>query len=266
MTSDTPAAPRTRARPRGIVGIACFAIGIISVLATSAAGAEPISLNGSTTVIRVLVGPHQAEIEAASGQQIVITGNGSQRGLADLVAGKAQIAMISAPLEPEIAKINAKQPGAIDLDRLRAHVVGSARVAFAVHPANLVRRLSPDQLTDILVGKTQNWREVGGLDQGIIIVTAQPGDGLRSIVESTLLPGRVLAKDARAMTNATQIAKVVAQVPGAIGIVAAANLDSSVAEIKQDSALITPLILVTIGDGTPQVRRVIDAVAKLGQF
>jgi phosphate transport system substrate-binding protein len=265
MTSDTSTAPSARAPPRGIVGIACFAIGIISVLATSAAGAEPISLNGSTTVIRVLVGPHQAEIEAASGQQIVITGNGSQRGLADLMAGKAQIAMISAPLELEIAKINAKQPGAIDLDRLRAHVVGAARVTFAVHPANPVRRLSPEQLTDVLVGKTKNWREVGGLDQGIIVVTAQPGDGLRTMVESMLLPG-VLAKDARAMTNATQIAKVVAQVPGAIGIVAAASLDSSVAEIKQDAALTTPLILVTIGDGTPQVRRVIDAVAKLSQF
>jgi phosphate transport system substrate-binding protein len=263
MTLHTPAAPRARAPPSGIVGIACFAIGI---LVASAAGAEPIFLNGSTTVIRVLIGPHQAEIEAASGQQIVITGNGSQRGLADLMAGKAQVAMISAPLELEIAKINAKQPGAIDLDRLRAHVVGAARVAFAVHPDNPVRRLSPDQLTDVLIGKTQNWREVGGLDQGIIIVTAQPGDGLRTMVESTLLPGRVLAKDARAMTNATQIAKVVAQVPGAIGIVATASLDSSVAEIKQDAALITPLILVTIGDGTPQVRRVIDAVAKLGQF
>jgi len=28
----------------------------------------------------------------------------------------------------------------------------------------------------------------------------------------------------------------------------------------------TALILVTIGDRTPQVRRVIDAAAKLGQF
>jgi phosphate transport system substrate-binding protein len=246
--------------------IACFAIGIIVAALVGAASAEPIFLNGSTTVINMLVAPHQAEIEAASGQKIVVIGNGSQRGLADLMAGKAQVAMISAPLELEVDKINAKQPGAIDLTRLKAHVVGSARVAFAVHPDNPVRRLSPNQLTDVLVGKTENWREVGGLDQRIIIVTAQPGDGLRTMVESTLLPGRELARDARGMTNATQIVKIVAQVPGAIGIVSAASLDSSVAEIKQDAALTNPLILVTIGEGTPQVRQVIDAVAKLGQF
>jgi phosphate transport system substrate-binding protein len=263
MPLHTPAAPRARAPPAGIVGIACFAIGI---LVASAAGAEPVFLNGSTTVINMLVGPHRAEIEAASGEQIVATGNGSQRGLADLMAGKAQVAMISAPLELEVAKINAKQPGAIDLSRLRAHVVGAARVAFAVHPDNPVRRLSPDQLTDVLVGKIENWRDVGGLDQRIIIVTAQPGDGLRTMVESTFLPGRELAKDARAMTNATQIGKVVAQVPGAMGIIAAASLDASLAEIKQDAALTAPLILVTIGDASPQVRRVIDAVTKLGQL
>jgi len=246
--------------------IACLAIAMSAALLAGAARAEPISMNGSTTVMNMLVLPHKAEIEAASGQHLVVTGNGSQRGLADLMSGKAQIAMISAPLDLEVDKINVKQPGAIDLARLRPHVVGEARVAFAVHPANPVRRLSSSQLTDVLVGKIENWREVGGPDQRIIIVTAQPGDGLRTMVETTLLRGQELAKDARAMTNATQIARIVAQVPSAIGIVAAATLDSSVAELAQDTPLTNPLILVTIGDATPQVRRVVDAVAGIGQF
>jgi phosphate transport system substrate-binding protein len=266
MTRNSLAAPPVRARLAGITRIACFAVGIIAALVASAVGAEPVSLHGSTTVINMLVAPHQAEIEAASGQQIVVIGNGSQRGLADLVAGKAQIAMISALLELEVDKINAKQPGSIDLAHLRAHVVGTARVAFAIHPSNPVRRLSSDQLTDILVGKIDNWREVGGLDQPIMVVTAQSGDGMRTMVESKLPPGRTLAKDARIMTNVAQVAKIVAQVQGAIGIIAASSLNGSVAEINQDVVLTTPLILVTIGDGTPQVRRVIDAVVKLGQF
>jgi phosphate transport system substrate-binding protein len=246
--------------------ICCLAICVIAASFASAAGAEPVYLNGSTTVINMLVAPHQAEIELVSGQQIVVTGNGSQRGLADLVAGKAQIAMISAPLKLEVDRINATQPGRIDLARLNAHVIGEARVAFAVHPSNPVRHLSRDALIDVLLGKIQNWREVGGLDQRIVIVTAQPGDGLRTMVENALLSGRELAKDARAMTNATQIAKIVAQVPGAIGIVAAASLDAAVTEVKQDAVLANPLILVTLGDETPPVRQVIEAVAKVGQF
>jgi phosphate transport system substrate-binding protein len=266
MTLGAPVALLAQVPLVGITRIVRFAICLVIVSLGSAAIAEPILLNGSTTVINMLVGPHQAEIEAASQQQIVLTGNGSQRGLADLIAGKVQVAMISVPLELEVAKINSKQPGAIDLARLRAHAVGMARVAFVVNPENPVRQLSREQITDVLVGKIHNWLDVGGLDLEIIIVTAHSGDGMRTMVENTFLPGRELAKDARVMTNVTQIPKVVAQVAGAIGIIAASSLDASVVEIKQDADLTTPLILVTIGDGTPQVRQVINAVTKLGQF
>src|ERR1700730_7980842 len=184
----------------------CLAIAVASVALASAANADTVSLNGSTTVMNVLVMPKKAQIEAASGQQITIVGNGSQRGLADLLAGKAQIGMISAPLDEEVTKINAKQPGSIDLAKLKAYVVGETRVAFAVHPSNAVRSLTSAQLTDIFNGTTRNWKDVGGADQPIVVVAAQPGDGVRSMVEGKLLKGGELTKDARAMSNALQIA------------------------------------------------------------
>jgi phosphate transport system substrate-binding protein len=174
--------------------------------------------------------------------------------------------MISAPLDLEVGKLNEMRPGSIDSARLSPHVVGEARVAFAVHPSNKVARMSAAQLTDILTGKIRNWREVGGSDQAIIVVTAQPGDGLRSMVESKLLQGSDLAKDARALMNATQITKAVAQLPGAIGIVASSAIDPSVAELASDVQITQPLILVTVGETTSQIDRVVEAVAKVGQF
>jgi len=243
-----------------------WAILVVGTLVSWAASAEPISLHGSTTVMNMLVLPNRAEIEAASGQRLAIVGNGSQRGLADLLSGKAQIAMLSAPLDLEIKKMGEKQAGLIDLGRLNAHAVGEARVAFAVNPSNSVRSLSGAQLTDVLSGKARNWLEVGGPDLPIMIVTAQPGDGLRTMAESRLLNGGSVSKEARAMTNATQIAKVVAQVPGAIGIVAAVSIDASVARLATDVEIVQPLILVTLGPETKEVRRVIDAVARFGAF
>ena len=242
-----------------------LALGLIFSTCAGMAGAETISLNGSTTVMNAIVMPKKAQIEAASGQQITIVGNGSQRGLADLIAGKAQIGMISAPLDEEVKKINAKQPGSLDPSKFQAHPVGETRVAFAVHPSNTVRALTAAQLTDIFTGTTKNWKDVGGADQPIVIVAAQPGDGVRSMVESKLLKGGELPKEARAMSNALQIAKVVAQLPGAIGILAAASIDASVGELKADVAIAQPLILVTSGEVTPPIRQVIDAVAQAGK-
>src|SRR5277367_1824353 len=93
-----------------------FPIIILSfVVATmNVAAAGQVSLHGSTTVNNVILVPKKAEIEKASGQQLEIVGNGSGRGIVDLVEVKAQIAMISAPLEDEVKKLNEKTPGSVD--------------------------------------------------------------------------------------------------------------------------------------------------------
>jgi phosphate transport system substrate-binding protein len=239
---------------------------IVAGLAFQAsASAEPISLNGSTTVANTIVTPKKAEIEKLSGQTITIVGNGSQRGIVDLAGGKAQIAMISAPLDDEVKKLNEKQPGSVDAAKLHAHQIGETRVAFAVHPSNGVKTLTDAQLADILAGKVTSWKEIGGADQPIVIVAAQPGDGVRTMVETALLKGVSLPASARALSNAGQIVKVVSQLPGGIGLIAAASLDATVAELKGATPIVQPLILVTMGEETPAIQQVIDAATKVGK-
>lgn len=236
----------------------------VSILVAGGSNAQPISLSGSTTVINNLIMPNKAAIEVASGQQIELVGNGSQRGLADLLAGKTQIAMISAPLDEEVKKLVQSKAAALDPSRMVAHPVGEARVAFCVHPTNTVRSLPDSQIADVLAGQITNWRELGGVNLPIVVVSAQPGDGVRSMVEIKLLKDREFTKDARVMTGVLQVAKVVAQLPGGLGLVTAKNIDASVAELRGDEAIIQPLILVTIGEGSAEIRRVIEAVAEAG--
>lgn len=236
---------------------------ILSTMNVAAAG--QVSLHGSTTVNNAILTPKKAEIEKASGQQLTIVGNGSGRGIADLIEGKAQIAMISAPLADEVKKLNEKTPGSVDGSSLKAHQIGETRVAFAVHPSNAVKSLTNAQLTDVFAGKIKNWNEIGGGDQPIMIVSAQPGDGLRSMVELTLIKGSSLPSDTRAMPNATQVAKIVSQLPGAIGILAPASIDSSVTELRSDKSIVQPLILVTKGDVTSEVKQVLEAAAAAGK-
>jgi phosphate transport system substrate-binding protein len=225
------------------------------------AWAGQVVLHGSTTVANDIIVPHKAEIERQSGQQLVIVGNGSQRGIVDLVAGRAQIAMISAPLAEVARKVNEKTPGAVDIACLQAHQIGESRVAFAVHPTNRVRTLTNQQLADIFTGKTGNWSDIGGEDADIIIVVALPGDGLRTMVENELIGGANLPSSTRAMPNATQVAKIVSQLPGAIGVVAPAGLDGLAAELRGDRPIAQPLVLVTAGEEPPDIRRVVEAAA-----
>ena len=119
----------------------------IALIGTSAARGAEVSVHGSSTVMNAMMAPSQAEIEKRSGQQLRIVGNGSQRGIADLLDGRAQIAMISAPLAEEVRRLNHDTPGSIQVGRLREYQIGESHVAFAVHPTNPVRALTNGHLS-----------------------------------------------------------------------------------------------------------------------
>jgi phosphate transport system substrate-binding protein len=241
--------------PRHVLATALAAL---LALGTTAQ-ASSVAIHGSTTVSGAVMVPHKADIEKASGETLDIVANGSGRGLADLVAGKADMAMISAPLATEVAAANAKTPGSIDPAKLVAHQIGEAQVAFIVHPSNPVTALALAQITDILSGKITKWNEVGGADLPIVIVAASPGDGVRSVVESRLLGGKSIPAQVREMPNAPQIVQVAAQLPTAFGVASAASVRPGVTNLKTDQTLGQPLILVTMGPASPDATKVIEA-------
>jgi len=126
-----------------------------------------------------------------------------------------------------------------------------------------VTSLTEPQLADLLSGRIKNWKEVGGADQPVVVVAAQPGDGVRTTVENMLLKGASLTADTRALPNITQVVKVVVQLPGALGLIAASSLDGSVVELRGVPAIGLTLILVTMDEPTPAIRQVLDAVKKV---
>jgi phosphate transport system substrate-binding protein len=125
--------------------------------------------------------------------------------------------MLSSPLTAAAAKINQKQPSAVDTSAFKEFKIGESRVAFIVHPSNPVKSLTLPQLKEIFAGNTTNWKDVGGADAAIVVVTEGPGGGIRITVEDKLMDGMAVAQQARHVANAPQIPLIVKQLPGAIG-------------------------------------------------
>ena len=57
------------------------------------------------------------------------------------------------------------------------YVVAIDALAIIVHPDNPVSELSIGQLSDIFTGRISNWREVGGNDASIILVSRESNSG-----------------------------------------------------------------------------------------
>lgn len=190
--------------------------------------AEEFEVHGSSTAIQALLSPNQDAIEQRTGHRLKLVSKGSDSGVMNLVAGAADIAVISTPLDDVVDQLNKKWAGSVDRGKLKSHPIGSARVAFAVHRENPVRELRLDQVLDILAGRIDNWREVGGLDAPIQIVAELRGGGVRAVVENMLDERGEVIAPLTTVRTAVMAAYAIEHLPHAMAITTVAALDQRV--------------------------------------
>jgi phosphate transport system substrate-binding protein len=262
MTPTKPptasAAPPAKTVPFLAAWIALAAT-ILTAHPAPAASAEPLVIQGSSTFSRRLMEPFQRIIETTSGVSVRIIPNKSLNGLIALLEGRADLAMTSAPLAVEIDALSGRFDRAM-LDSLKAHLIDNTRVAFAVHPSNPVRKASLEALRAVLLGKIDNWRDLGGPDLPIRVVFVGNAGGVTQTVQTSLLGGTQIAATHRVpMTFSHQVVKVVEQEPGALGLCQIKLLAaSSLPDLHTEETIEQQLFLVSKGEPSPAARALID--------
>lgn len=233
---------------------------MVSPVGLSIASADQLILQGSSTFNRQVIEPFQAAIEAASKHELTVIPNRTLLGLISLMEGRAQIAMISAPLKSEVVNLEKTLPG-FPYEKLQSHIIQSTRVAIGVNQLNRVRKLSLEQVKKILTGEITRWSAVGGEDQPIRIVLVGAGGGVTSTVESAVLNGnRINGTNVLYVKTAIQLAQVIEQEPNAVGFGQLLLIQQrGIPEIVTDRPIEQQLALVTLGDPSPAAQAVIDA-------
>lgn len=228
------------------------------------AGAPSFIVQGSTTFTHQVMDPHQGAIEKAAGIKLTVVPSKSSLGLLALFEKRGDFAMISGPLETEIAELKSTHP-ALDFGRLKTFEVANTRMAFAINKDNPVTAVSDDTMRRILLGAITSWRDVGGPDRPIRIVIVRGGGGVQASIEDELLHGKsIAAPNPIVVQISSQVIKVTEQLPEALGLSQLSIVAKSTAhELKTDHPIVQRLALVTLGDPTPIMRRVIEAAHKV---
>ena len=140
------------------------------------------------------------------------------------------------------------------------HTLVTDALVPVVHPENPVKELSRDQLRGLLSGQVINWKQVGGADLPVTVVTSAPGSGTRSAVEKQLLDGTAYTPNVKALRTTSAEITEVARDKGAIGYVGAGVAETGGSKIREVKApkLTRPLALVTLGEPAPEVRKAIE--------
>jgi phosphate transport system substrate-binding protein len=227
------------------------------------APAWALTLQGSTTFTTTVVEPHAKAVEDETGIKLDVIPNKSSLGLLALFDHKADLAMISADLDKEVQLLSETDPN-LPFDRLKAFEIARTRAVFVVHPDNPVRRLPLASVRKILTGQVTNWKALGGSDLPIRVVAVRTGGGVLASVETALLAGgHISAPDTIRVQVGPQIVKVVAQVPGALGITQLAIVRRSNAiELGTDRPIEQILSLVSLGEPSTEVRRLVEAMRR----
>lgn len=235
-----------------------------SAQSVGSAGARGLIVQGSTTFTHRVLEPHQSAIEKIAGIKLIVVPSKSSLGLLALFEKRGDFAMISGPLDNEIAELKVTHP-TLDFGRLKTFEVASTRMAFAVNKDNPVDAVSDDTMRQILLGIITNWRSVGGRDQPIRIVMVRGGGGVQASIEEEFLHGKsITAPNPIVVQISSQVIKVTEQLPGALGLSQLSIVAKSTAhELKTEHPIVQRLALVTLGDPSPAMLKVIDAMHKV---
>lgn len=245
---------------RRLVLLTLLLASISKVPAASAqSGASPIRISGSTTVFTNVLQPMQDRIAKESGETLSVVANGSRQGLSDLAGGKSDIAMISAPLDELLPRLSESERAKLSSSSVVVTELAETRLALIVHETNPVRSLSIAQLKDLFTGVVTNWKEVGGPDLPVQVVSNQFSSGQRAVLEEKVTGGTKVTASAKLVVNDPQIPALVRQLKGGLGHSGAKNDLRGVAIVRTDREIAQPMSLVTLGKPAGRIAKVIAA-------
>ncbi|MDC0706888.1 phosphate ABC transporter substrate-binding protein [Stigmatella sp. ncwal1] len=185
-----------------------------------AAGTSPLAPEGRNLTVKgsdtmVLLGQRWAEEFMKQNAQVSIqvTGGGSGTGIAALVNGTTDIAMSSRAIKPaEAQKVQAQH-------KTEAREIPVARdgVTFYVHESNPVSALSVAQLKSIYLGDITRWKEVGGLDEPIVLHSRENSSGTYVFVKERVLGDEDFSASTLSLPGTAAVVNAVSKEKNGIG-------------------------------------------------
>lgn len=195
-----------------LIAIAC----VTSALAKT--NAQSIQIKGSDTMVNLGQAWAERYIQEHPESFVAVTGGGSGTGIAALISGTSDITATSRSIkdkEIQQAKKNGVEP--------KEFTVALDGLVVVVNINNPVSKLTVDQIADIFIGKIENWKEVGGKDLPIVILSREVNSGTHVYFREHVLKrgdskrNEEFSDGALLMSSSQAIADEIAQNENAIG-------------------------------------------------
>ena len=208
--------------------MAVLLAGALTVQAGCArSGKAGITLAGSTSVEPFAERLAELYMQKHQGIKVSVQGGGSSAGIRAVENKICEIGMSSRELKPE-------EKGLTEIP------IAHDAIALIVNARNNVRGITLEQARDVFTGRVRSWRELGGEDKPITIITREEGSGTRASFEEQVMaadgtrgadgrPGpEPFAADALVQDSNGAVREIVAEDPEALGYISFGLVDERV--------------------------------------
>jgi len=207
-----------------------------------------ITVQGSDTLLNVATAWSESFMDENPGVDISVQGGGSGTGIAALINGTVDFANSSRGIKDE--EITEAEGKGMDIVE---HSVAIDGIAVVVNPANGVSDLSLDELGKIFRGEITNWKDVGGVDAEIVLLSRDSSSGTYEFFKETVVGDDLeYAASAKLLPSNQAIADEVAANEAGIGYIGLGYVTPDVKVVAVDGVVAS---VETAADGSYPISR-----------
>jgi phosphate transport system substrate-binding protein len=236
------------------------ATAVAAGLSACARRGETVTVAGSTAFQPFAEKLAEQFMQKRPGVTVTVQGGGSAVGIQAALGRTAQIGMADLVELPPEAKA------------LTAAIVARDGICVVVHPSNPVANLTTEHIRSLYNGQARNWKDVGGEDRPVTLVSREAGSGTRSSFER-IVGGIALTTDALIQDSNGTVRETVANDPGAVGYLSHGLVNDRIKAVPVDGVegtveaitagrypLVRPVFFLTQGAPAGAVKEFADYV------
>ena len=197
------------------------------IFVSTPAAAGNLAVKGSTTVLPIVQKVAEAFMKENGDVRVSIAGGGSGNGIKALIDGTCDVAMSSRFIKKQEVELAVGRgiypvPFPISYDC----------IVPVVHPENPIANLTLEQMKNIYKGVVRNWRELGGPDREIVVVSRDTSSGTYEVWEEMVLGGDKVYPGALLQASNGAVVQAVAKNKNAVGYIGIGYINPEVKAIS----------------------------------
>ena len=228
-------------------------LGIVLAGIGAYAKSSVVQIKGSDTILNASQSIVEEYMKTNKKARIAVTGGGSGVGIASLINKTADIAMASRNIKS--SEVETLKKEGINVEEV---VLGYDGITVIINHGNHIKNLDKKTLAGVFAGEITNWKELGGDDAKIVVLSRDSSSGTHAYFKEEILRGGdkksvvEYGQDTLYMPSNQAILQEVAKSKYAIGYIGMGYMNDTVDSLAVDGVKPT---FETVADKTYPIAR-----------